>query len=585
VHYSRGIWLKRSGEYQKAIEQFMKAAEHKTSMENVYFQLADCHYALFDYENSLKYANLAIGENPDNSKPYLLIYTMYSNLQKFPEAADALESFLKRRPEMAGVWHMLGVLYYSSLKDAQRARRSFLSVLDAAETAPVDDYYLEYAHFYLGHIYYAQGQPELAASHFKKTLAVNPDNTSATYAIAIVYMYRYMIADAEKYARSYLQRFPENVIINSVMGRIYYLQGKMDALPYLRRAAGDASEEARLSRALYLELLRRDDEAQEALHEFLKKSTAYITPHLALARVSMRKQNTIIGLREYFTAGVLLSKNRLFAQARESLISALSINEKIPELYLYLANACEESGDLNQAIVNYRKAYELRPDSDLLLTIGFLYSLKKDQEQSERNIKLVIDKEPSNPKPYFFRGLIATRSENYRDAERSFRKAIELNDRNDNYHFYLAVALEKLNRPDETITALKRAVEINPANSRASNFLGYLYAEKGSNLDESIALIQKALEYEPENGAYLDSLGWAYFRKGEVKLALRKLLEAERALAEDKNPDPVVYDHLGDACRSLGETQRAVEFWQRSLKIKPDEKIERKIREAQSAVK
>lgn len=585
AHYSYGLALKRAGEYQKAIEEFLRAAEEKRSLDLVDFQIADCYYSLFDYESALKFARMAIDANPGNSKPYLLSYTIYNNLQQYPHAAQSLESLLKEKPELAGVWHMLGVLYYTSIRDAAKARQAFSAVIEAASTANVDEYYLENAHFYLGHIDYAQGRPELAASHFKKAIAINPENTAAIYAVANVFMYRYLLEDAEKYAKLYLKSFPDNTVINSMLGRIYYLQERKEAIPFLRRAAGDANEESKLARALYLELLRKDDEAEPALLALMKKETMYISPHVALARVSLRKNNTIMALREFFTAGVLLYRNRLFEQSRRSLIRALSINDKIPELYLNLGNVCEETGDLSQAIVYFRKAQELRPDSDLLLTIGYVYSLKNDRTQSARYIDQVIEKEPRNPKPHFMKGLIEVRGENYPAAEKYFRRAIEINDTNDNFHFYLAVSLEKQNRMDDTIIALKRAVELNPANSRACNFLGYLYAEKNMNLDDSLALIRKALEYEPENSAYLDSLGWALFRKGELKRSLQKLLEAERALADEKNPDPAVYDHVGDVYRALGDTARAVDYWQRSLKLKADDKIGRKIKEARGFVK
>jgi tetratricopeptide (TPR) repeat protein len=580
VHYSNGLSLKRAGEYQKAIDQFSRAAEEKSYLDLVYFQIADCHYSLFDYESALKFARMAIDANPENSKPYLLSYTIYNNLQQYPNAAESLESLLKKKPELAGVWHTLGVLYYSSIRDASKARHAFSAVLEAAAAVNVDEYYLENANFYLGHIDYAQGRPELAASHFKKAIVINPENTAAIYAIANVYMYRYMLGDAEVYAKLYLKSFPDNTLINSMLGRIYYLQERREAMPYLRKAAGDANEESKLARALYLELLHRDDEAEPALLALMKKENVYISPHVALARVSLRKSNTIMALREFFTAGVLLSRNRLFEPARRCLIKALAINDKIPDLYLNLGNVCEETGDLNQAIVYFRKAQELRPDSDLLLTIGYVYSLKNDRPQSVRYIDSVIEKEPRNPKPQFMKGLIEVRDENYPAAEKYFRRAIELNETNDNFHFYLAVSLEKQNRIDDTILALKRAVELNPANSRASNFLGYLYAEKNVNIDDSLALIRKALEYEPENSAYLDSLGWALFRKGELRHSLQKLLEAERALAEEKNPDPAVYDHVGDVYKALGDAVRAVDYWKRSLKLKADDRIERKIKES-----
>ena len=46
--------------------------------------------------------------------------------------------------------------------------------------------------------------------------------------------------------------------------------------------------------------------------------------------------------------------------------------------------------------------------------------------------------------------------------------------------------------------------------------------------------------------------------------------------------DAVVFDHLADACEQLGNHGEAVKYWERALKLKPEEpaKIERKIEAA-----
>jgi tetratricopeptide (TPR) repeat protein len=105
-----------------------------------------------------------------------------------------------------------------------------------------------------------------------------------------------------------------------------------------------------------------------------------------------------------------------------------------------------------------------------------------------------------------------------------------------------------------------------------------LYAEMNINLDESIELIQKALVISPSNGAYLDSLGWAYYKKGNLKQALKKLLQAEKRLDKDKSPDPIVYDHIGDAYNKIGDSDKAMEYWKKSVNLQKNPKIEDKIK-------
>jgi len=107
---------------------------------------------------------------------------------------------------------------------------------------------------------------------------------------------------------------------------------------------------------------------------------------------------------------------------------------------------------------------------------------------------------------------------------------------------------------------------VDPLNSSASNYLGYMLADRGVRLDESVKYIQKALELEPGNAAYLDSLGWAYFKMGRYDLAENPLQKAATRIQND----PTIHEHLGNLYLRQGKTGMAEAEWQRALKEWPD---------------
>ena len=577
--FSYGMYYKSRSEYQTAIKYFMDAAAYKTRLDAVYYQLADCYFRLYDYENAVNYADLSIKENPDYARAYFIKYSVYSTLMNYEKAAESLEPLAMNHPEMVNVHYTLGNLYYSNLKNLDKAMVYFRNIVEIAASETVDDYYVEYSHYYLGYIYYSKGQIDTSIEHFKKCIEVNPDNFSSKYILAFVYMDQYSLDNARFYAEEYLKKFPGNDKINTLLGRIYYLQNDGRALTHLRNAIDSKTTDGRLAKCLYLELLRRDDDAEKALKEFLKKSTGFISPHIALGRVSLRKNDKTTALSEFFTAGILLFKAQQYTMARDNLVRALAIKNDIPELYFYLARTYEETGNFSLAIVHYKKTNDLKPSSDILIHIGYLYSLKNNFEEASKYLDTAISLEPGNSKPYFFKGLLYSRRDNYTSAESCIKKALSIESENETYYFYLATVQEKQSKIQDTIESLKKAIQYNPESSRAYNFLGYLYADNNMHLDESINLIKKALSYEPSNGAYLDSLGWAYYRKGRYDLALQNLLEAEKQLEKESSPDPVVFDHIGDTYREMGDSARALDYWGKSLKLKNDPKISNKIQQ------
>ena len=96
---------------------------------------------------------------------------------------------------------------------------------------------------------------------------------------------------------------------------------------------------------------------------------------------------------------------------------------------------------------------------------------------------------------------------------------------------------------------IEKALEIEPNNHLFQNFLGYMYAETGTNLDEALNLIEKALKQEPENGAYLDSLGWVYYKKKDYKKAYKYINEALKYMPDEKE----LLDHLNAVKKAMGK--------------------------------
>jgi len=138
------------------------------------------------------------------------------------------------------------------------------------------------------------------------------------------------------------------------------------------------------------------------------------------------------------------------------------------------------------------------------------------------------------------------------------------------FYFSYGVAAEQAGRTVKATELFKRSIELDPANSaRAYNYLGYMWVERNENLPEAEQLIRRAVELDPDNGAYRDSLGWLFFKQGKYAEALGELQRAAQNLPE---PDAVVFDHIGDTCEKLGKTAEAVLYWQKALKLDPDNK-------------
>jgi tetratricopeptide (TPR) repeat protein len=120
----------------------------------------------------------------------------------------------------------------------------------------------------------------------------------------------------------------------------------------------------------------------------------------------------------------------------------------------------------------------------------------------------------------------------------------------------------------------QKSLEISPNFAEAQNYLGYMWAERGTNLARARDLIEKAVKAEPKNDAYLDSMAWVLFKLNQPKEALDYILKAIKNAEEE---DATVYDHLGDIYNALGQTDKAKEAWRKSISLEPNETIRKKL--------
>src|SRR5262249_33805914 len=120
----------------------------------------------------------------------------------------------------------------------------------------------------------------------------------------------------------------------------------------------------------------------------------------------------------------------------------------------------------------------------------------------------------------------------------------------------------------------EKTLKLAPESAEAMNYLGYMWAEHGKKLDRARELIEKAVKAEPKNAAYLDSLAWVLFKLNKPQEALPQAL---KAIEFSEEPDPTVYDHLGDIYAALNQVEKAREAWKKSVSLEPNEEVKKKL--------
>ena len=260
-------------------------------------------------------------------------------------------------------------------------------------------------------------------------------------------------------------------------------------------------------------------------------------------------------------------------QAIQCLEEMLKTNPLKFEIYEFLARLYEEGGNKERALANYQQALLLAPNQpeNYLHTAEVQLELK----QYDRAINTLVEarRRFDIPQITYSLAIALSTAKRYSDALPIFEAALqeakssqeELID--GSFYFNYGATAEQAGLLDKAASLLKKSIELDPSKAaQAYNYLGYMWVDRDLNLDEAGSLIKKALEIEPDNGAYRDSLGWFYFKKSDFSRAIIELIHAAQLITP---PDPVVYEHIGDTYRALGNMPQAIAYWQKALNMDP----------------
>ncbi len=291
--------------------------------------------------------------------------------------------------------------------------------------------------------------------------------------------------------------------------------------------------------------------------------------------------NLMLAVREKLARSFLVTGQR--SEAMQVLEDIIKADPTRHETYEFLAQLQEEEKNYLAALGNYEQSLLLNAFNPFVyFKAGELALMVQEPDRAVATLEQGRKLFPDLPAMTYSLAVAYTYAERYPLALAMFENAMRESSSGDGsvinagFYFNYASAAEQAGDYNLAAEMFQRSINLDPSNAApALNYLAYMWAERGERLEEAEALVLRALEVEPDSGAYLDTLGWIHFKRGDYEKALPELL---RAAGNIETPDPIIFDHIGDAYEKLEDLINARKYWKMALELAPtDEDIREKL--------
>jgi tetratricopeptide (TPR) repeat protein len=413
----------------------------------------------------------------------------------------------------------------------------------------------------LGTAYDQLKQPKEAIAAYQRALDLDPADVRSINALAQALLNDNQLDAALKQYKSLSEADPDDIGSLIHISEIQRRQGKYeDALTTIRTAVkkDPDSLEAGYNEGLLLDVLGRFDEAVQVYQHMVD-----LTSHANGAYTSEEKNNRGIFLDRL---GALYHEENKTDQAIETYQKLIDLGgDQALRGYQGEVDTYRDAKMFDKAIEVARKAAATDPkNTDLKLMLAGEMADSNNPDDGITMAKSLLTNTDKDRVVWLSLAQTYTRLRRWKDADDALNKAASLTTKQDDkvYLLFLRGALaERQKHYDTAEQFFHQVLDIDPNNAMTLNYMGYMFADKGTRLPEAIKLIRKAVELDPMNGAYLDSLGWAYFKMGQYELAEENLRQA----ADRDQTDPTVHDHLGDLYEKTGRIRLAAAQWEMSI--------------------
>lgn len=163
----------------------------------------------------------------------------------------------------------------------------------------------------------------------------------------------------------------------------------------------------------------------------------------------------------------------------------------------YIAKQYQDKGNINDAILTYKKALEIDPGKPaILVNLGYAHELKGEFSVAIQYYQKALESDSDDAMVWVNIGVVQEKLNNMEAAVAAYQQALEINPWNPLAHFNLGNHYYRTENLPRAIDYYKKAISLNPALAQAYFNLTRSYI-KAQQYEKALEAVKGGLQFEP----------------------------------------------------------------------------------------
>ena len=575
--FELAVIFAEGGNIDGAVQLYRRTLEIDPTHAQAHYAIADVLYTQGDRDTAVTHYRLALEGDPalknDIYKPIEPYYIGILNANQARELMDKAKAII---PEDPRSYFYMGKLE-ADTGNTDKAIELYKKTLEIVENDPS---YLEIelpqghfndSHIHLGDLYRIKGNLDVAATHYRRALELNPELANKFIDQGKTAFQSENYKEAIEPLNIHVILFPNDIEATYLLGQSY-----------------EANEDNTNALIYYQKTLDLDTNRSDVLYKI-----AHIYIEAASHQKALDALKKIIAIDPSDAqAHYLSAQSYLILEKPEDALTAylqtIQLNPDNVDAQYQAGKLYENKGDIDNAIVYYNKTIELDPENaEPFFRLGGIYQNREDEDNMVRVYQPALLLEPNHPKIHHTLAAIFDKrskngdkenyEENIKQAIHHYGLANEHDPEQWEWHYQFARLLDTYAETledyhfygDMAVSEYSNTIKLNPGHIDSYFYRGmitnrYKRIKDTPYLSEQIVSdFMQVVELDPKRTE-------AYYQIGILKVWTEKFDQGKEAFQKVLQLNPKykgVHTQLGKLAEREQNWEEAIKLYEKEIEI------------------